>query len=84
MKSSSPIIHGVVLGAFDRTGQEAMTERRERDETNSELFEGRDHVVLEVALSQGILADWGSSDRSIHGTPWSASADAPKIRLLVA
>src|SRR6202789_487319 len=54
--SAAVIILGVVLGAFDRTGQEAATERRERNETNSEFFEGRDHVVLEIALPQGILA----------------------------
>src|SRR5207237_6762634 len=55
----------VLLGALHRAGQEAAAERRERNESDTQLAQERDDARLEVALPERVLALQGR-DR-VHG-----------------
>src|SRR5579875_1916384 len=52
----TPIGFGVLLGAFYVAGEKAAAERGERHQTDSELVQGRNDILLQIALPERIFA----------------------------
>jgi hypothetical protein len=54
-RGAAGIVGGKVLRIFDATGEEAPAERRISHETDAELTQGRQDLVLDIGASQRIF-----------------------------